>query len=91
MGEHTTHKSRNLSRTTNKKPNYHKYSWILDLHCKNRMNKKEIELHYLLYNICGTNVLGFHHSMKSTEASSSHSDTKVVAGMRRGGSRYGTG
>ena len=30
------------------------------------MNKKEIELHYLPYNICGTDVLGFHHSTKST-------------------------
>ena len=42
------------------------------------MNKKEIELHYLPCNICGTDVLGFHHSTKSTEASSSRSDTKVV-------------
>jgi len=55
------------------------------------MNKKEIELHYLPYNICCTDVLGFHHSTKSTEASSSRSDTKVVAGMRRGGSWHGTG
>ena len=61
------------------------------LHCKNRMNKKEIELHYLSWCICGTDILGFHHSTKSTEASSSRSDTKVVAGMRRGGSRHGTG
>ena len=55
------------------------------------MNKKEIELHYLPYSICGTDVLGFHHSTKSTEASSSCSDTKVVAGMHRGGSRHGMG
>ena len=55
------------------------------------MNKKEIELHYLPYNICGTDILGFHHSTKSTEASSSRSDTKVVAGMHRGGSRQDTG
>ena len=54
------------------------------------MNKKEIELHYLPYSICGTDVLGFHHSTKSTEVSSSRSDTKVVAGMRRGGSRHDT-
>jgi hypothetical protein len=33
--------------------------------------------------ICGTNILGFHHSMKSTETSSCRSDTKVVAGMCR--------
>jgi hypothetical protein len=50
------------------------------------MNKKEIELHYLPYSICGTDVLGFHHSTKSTKASSSRSGTKVVAGMRSGGS-----
>ena len=55
------------------------------------MNKKEIELHYLPCNIYGTDVLGFHHSIKSTEASSSHSDTKVVARMCRGGCRHGTG
>jgi hypothetical protein len=55
------------------------------------MNKKEIELKYSPCSICGTDVLGFHHSTKSTKASSSHSDTKVVAGMRRGGSRHGTG
>jgi hypothetical protein len=55
------------------------------------MNKKEIELHYLPHSICGTDILGFHHSMKSTKASSSRSDTKVVAGIRRGGSRNGTG
>jgi hypothetical protein len=55
------------------------------------MNKKEIELHYFSYNICGPDVLGFHHSTKFTEASSSRSDTKVVAGMRRGGSRHSTG
>ena len=61
------------------------------LHCENRMNKKEIKLQYLPGSICGTDVLGFHHSMKSTEASLRHSDTKVVAGMRRGGSRHGTG
>jgi hypothetical protein len=47
------------------------------------MNKKEIELHYLPYNICGINILGSHHSMKSIEASSSHSNTKMVAGMHR--------
>jgi hypothetical protein len=52
------------------------------------MNKKEIELHYLPDSICGTDVLSFHHSIKFTEASSSHSDTKVVAGMRRGGSQH---
>ena len=45
------------------------------------MNKKEIELHYLPCSICGTDVLGFHHSMKSTMVSSSRSNTKVVAGM----------
>jgi hypothetical protein len=61
------------------------------LHCKNIMNKKEIELHYLPCSICGTNVLGVHHSTKSTEASSSHSDTKVVAVMCRGGSQHSTG
>jgi hypothetical protein len=58
---------------------------------KNRINKKEIELHYLPYNIYGTNVLGFHRSMKFTETSLSRSDTKVVAGMRRGGSRHDMG
>jgi len=36
------------------------------LHCENRINKEEIELHYLPYNICGTDILGFHHSTKST-------------------------
>ena len=45
------------------------------------MNKKEIELHYLPFSIYGTDVLGFYHSTKSTEGSSSHSDTKVVASM----------
>ena len=48
------------------------------MHCENRMNKKEIELHYLPCSICGTDVLGFLHSTKSTEASSSRSDTRVV-------------
>ena len=47
------------------------------------MNKKEIRLHYLPCSICGTDALGFHHSTKSTEASSRHNDTKVVASMRR--------
>ena len=47
---------------------------------------KEIKSHYLPYSIYGTDVLGFHLSMKSTKASLSRSDTKVVAGMRRGGS-----
>jgi hypothetical protein len=42
------------------------------------MNKKEVELHYLQCSIYGIDILGFHHSMKSTEASSSGSDTKVV-------------
>jgi hypothetical protein len=74
------------SKSGYKKTNYHKYNRILDLYCEKRMNKKEIELHYLPYSICGPDVLGFHHSMKSTEVSSSRSDTKVVAGMRRGGS-----
>ena len=55
------------------------------MHYENRMNKKEIELHYLPCSMCGTDVLGFHHSTKSTEASSSHCDTKVVTGMHRGG------
>ena len=55
------------------------------------MNKKEVKLHYLPYSICGTDILGFHHSTKSTEASSSRNDIKVVAGMCRGGSRHGTG
>ena len=44
------------------------------LHYKNRMNKKEIELHYLPYSIYGTDVLGFHHSIKSTETSLSRTD-----------------
>jgi hypothetical protein len=39
------------------------------------MNKKEIELHYLPGSICGIDVLDFHHSTKSTVASSSHNDT----------------
>ena len=51
------------------------------LHYENRMNKKEIELHYLPCSIYGTDILGFHRSMKSTKASSSHSDTKVAAGV----------
>jgi hypothetical protein len=50
------------------------------------MNKKEIELRYLPCSIYATDVLGFHHFTKSTKASSSRSDTKVVAGMHRGGS-----
>jgi hypothetical protein len=55
------------------------------------MNKKEIELYYLPYNIYGTDVLGFHHSTKYTGVSSSHNNTKVVAGMHRGGSQHGMG
>jgi hypothetical protein len=61
------------------------------LHCDNRMNKKEIELHYLPFSISGIDVLSFHHSTKSTKASSSRSNTKWVARMRRGGSRDSTG
>jgi hypothetical protein len=61
------------------------------LHCDNRMNKREIELHYLPCSICGVVVLSFHHSTKSIEASSSRIDTKWVGGMRRGSSQDATG
>jgi hypothetical protein len=40
------------------------------------MSKKEIELHFLPSSICGTDILGFHHSMKSIEASSSRATQK---------------
>ena len=73
------------------KPNYHKYNGILAFALRKQNEQERIELHYLPYSICGTDVLGFHHSTKSTKASSSRSDTKVVACMRRGGAQHGTG
>ena len=89
MGDCTTHRTHNLSGTAEKQITISTLGFQ-HLHCKNRMNKKEIELH-LPCSICGTDILGFDHSMKSTKESSNHSDTKVVVGMRRGGSRHGTG
>jgi hypothetical protein len=68
MGDRNTHRTRNLSWTTKNQITI-SIAGFQHLYCENRMNKQEIELHYSPCSICGTDILGFHHSTKSTEMS----------------------